>query len=56
VLFPDEGQGFYRTANQIKFNAITEQFLAKFLGGRFEPVLDSEVHGNTAIIVEDSFQ
>ncbi|WP_017776837.1 S9 family peptidase [Paraburkholderia kururiensis] len=56
VLFPDEGHGFYRPANQIKFNAITEQFLAKFLGGRFEPVLDSEVHGNTAIIVEDSFQ
>lgn len=56
VLFPDEGHGFRRPANHIKFNAITEQFLAKFLGGRFEPVEDAEVEGNTAIIVEDSFQ
>nr|WP_199671392.1 S9 family peptidase [Salinisphaera sp. Q1T1-3] len=37
VLFPDEGHGFARPANNIAFNAITETFLAAHLGGRAEP-------------------
>jgi dipeptidyl aminopeptidase/acylaminoacyl peptidase len=36
VLFPDEGHGFARPENAIAFNAITEEFLAKNLGGRIE--------------------
>jgi dipeptidyl aminopeptidase/acylaminoacyl peptidase len=56
VLFPDEGHGFQRPANNIRFNAITEQFLAKFIGGRCEPLGLDEVEGNTAVLVEDSLQ
>jgi dipeptidyl aminopeptidase/acylaminoacyl peptidase len=40
VLFPDEGHGFARPENNIAFNAITEEFLAQTLGGRFEPAGD----------------
>jgi dipeptidyl aminopeptidase/acylaminoacyl peptidase len=40
VLFPDEGHGFARPENNIAFNAITEEFLAANLGGRFEPAGD----------------
>ncbi len=38
VLFPDEGHGFARPQNRTAFYAIAEAFLAKHLGGRFEPV------------------
>jgi dipeptidyl aminopeptidase/acylaminoacyl peptidase len=38
VLFPDEGHGFARPENNIAFNAVAEQFLAKNLGGRAEPI------------------
>ncbi|MFC0268814.1 S9 family peptidase [Kushneria aurantia] len=41
VLFPDEGHGFARPANNIAFNAITEAFLAEYLGGRAEPIGDA---------------
>jgi dipeptidyl aminopeptidase/acylaminoacyl peptidase len=37
ILFPDEGHGFARPENNIAFYAISEQFLAKCLGGRAEP-------------------
>ena len=38
VLFPDEGHGFARPPNSLAFNAVTEAFLAKHLGGRYEPI------------------
>ncbi len=38
VLFPDEGHGFQRPENNTAFNAVTEAFLAHYLGGRAEPV------------------
>jgi len=38
VLYPDEGHGFARPPNSMSFNAVTEAFLAKQLGGRFEPI------------------
>jgi dipeptidyl aminopeptidase/acylaminoacyl peptidase len=38
VLFPDEGHGFARPANSKAFNAVAEAFLARHLGGRFEPI------------------
>jgi dipeptidyl aminopeptidase/acylaminoacyl peptidase len=41
VLFPDEGHGFARPENNIAFNAVTEEFLAHNLGGRFEPAGDT---------------
>jgi dipeptidyl aminopeptidase/acylaminoacyl peptidase len=36
MLFPDEGHGFAKPENRIKFYAHAEKFLAKHLGGRFE--------------------
>jgi dipeptidyl aminopeptidase/acylaminoacyl peptidase len=41
VLFPDEGHGFQRPTNSLAFNAVTEAFLAKYLGGRFEAIGDA---------------
>jgi dipeptidyl aminopeptidase/acylaminoacyl peptidase len=38
VLYPDEGHGFSNEPNRMSFNAVTEAFLAKQLGGKFEPV------------------
>jgi len=38
VLFPDEGHGFARPENSMSFNAVTESFLARHLGGRAEPI------------------
>lgn len=36
LLFPDEGHGFAKPENRIKFIAEAEKFLAKHLGGRYE--------------------
>ena len=40
VLFPDEGHGFRRPPNAKAFSAVAEAFLAKHLGGRYEPIGD----------------
>lgn len=40
VLYPDEGHGFARPENNIAFYAIAENFLAKCIGGRAEPLGD----------------
>ncbi len=40
VLFPDEGHGFAKPTNNIAFNAVAENFLATYLGGRAEPLGD----------------
>ncbi|MFM9957089.1 MAG: S9 family peptidase [Phycisphaerales bacterium] len=40
VLFPDEGHGFARPENRKSFNAVAEAFLAKHLGGEYEPIGD----------------
>ena len=40
VLYPDEGHGFARPENRTSFYAVAEAFLAKHLGGRFEPTGD----------------
>jgi dipeptidyl aminopeptidase/acylaminoacyl peptidase len=41
VVFPDEGHGFARPQNNMAFNAVAENFLAKCLGGRAEPIGDA---------------
>ncbi len=41
VLFPDEGHGFARPENEMAFNAVSEAFLSKILGGRYEPIGDA---------------
>ncbi len=37
LLYPDEGHGFSSASNSRSFNAVTEAFLARVLGGRVEP-------------------
>ncbi|MBV8885894.1 MAG: prolyl oligopeptidase family serine peptidase, partial [Chroococcidiopsidaceae cyanobacterium CP_BM_RX_35] len=44
VLYTDEGHGFARPENRLHFYAIAEEFLAKYLGGRFEPMGDIQGH------------
>jgi dipeptidyl aminopeptidase/acylaminoacyl peptidase len=48
VLYTDEGHGFARPENRLHFYALAEQFLAKHLGGRAEPVGD--VKGHSGVI------
>lgn len=36
LLFPDEGHGFAKPGNRIRFYTAAERFLAKYLGGRYE--------------------
>jgi dipeptidyl aminopeptidase/acylaminoacyl peptidase len=48
VVYPDEGHGFARPENRLHFFAVAEEFLAKHLGGRFEPVGD--LKGHTGLI------
>jgi dipeptidyl aminopeptidase/acylaminoacyl peptidase len=42
IVFPDEGHGFARPENRLKFYAAAEAFLAKYLGGRAEPPSEKE--------------
>jgi dipeptidyl aminopeptidase/acylaminoacyl peptidase len=42
LVFPDEGHGFARPENRLKFYAAAEAFLAKNLHGRAEPILEEE--------------
>jgi dipeptidyl aminopeptidase/acylaminoacyl peptidase len=37
LLFPDEGHGFVKPENRLKFYKTAEKFLAKYLGGCYEP-------------------
>lgn len=55
VLFPDEGHGFARPENRLAFYAITEAFLAKHLGGRFEPVGNAFAGSSVTIPVGEEF-
>ncbi len=36
MLFPDEGHGFAKPENRLRFYTAAERFLARYLGGRFE--------------------
>lgn len=42
LLFSDEGHGFARPQNRLKFFAAMEEFLAKHLGGHFVPSIPEE--------------
>lgn len=46
ALYPDEGHGFARPENRMSFNAVSEAFLAKHLGGRYQPIGD-DMKGST---------
>lgn len=51
LLYPDEGHGFARPENRLSFYAVTEAFLAKYLGGRFEPIKDDFKNSSVEIKV-----
>lgn len=55
VLYPDEGHGFARPENNLSFNAVTESFLGKCLGGRIEPVGD-DFKGSSIKVLEGADQ
>jgi dipeptidyl aminopeptidase/acylaminoacyl peptidase len=48
VLYTDEGHGFARPENRLHFYAVAEEFLAKYLGGRCEPIGD--IQGHSAVM------
>ncbi len=48
VLYTDEGHGFARPENRLHFYAIAEDFLAKYLGGRVEPM--NEISGHSGVV------
>lgn len=48
ALYTDEGHGFARPENRLHFFAIAEEFLSKYLGGRFEPLAD--IPGHSGIV------
>jgi dipeptidyl aminopeptidase/acylaminoacyl peptidase len=50
VVYPDEGHGFARPENAMDFNARAEAFLARYLGGRVEPMQGEKIPGSTAVV------
>ncbi len=50
IVYPDEGHGFARPENSIDFNARAEKFLARYLGGRYEPMQGDKYPGSTAVV------
>ena len=46
ALYADEGHGFARPENRLSHYALTEQFLARILGGRAEHIGDVLVLAN----------
>jgi dipeptidyl aminopeptidase/acylaminoacyl peptidase len=48
ALYTDEGHGFARPENRLHFFAIAEEFLSKYLEGRFEPI--GEIQGHSGVV------
>ena len=55
VLYPDEGHGFARPGNRTSSYAISEGFLSKCLGGRYEPVGDDFAGSSVEVPVGAGF-
>ncbi len=51
VLYPDEGHGFARPENNLSFMAVAEAFLARCIGGRFEPIGDDFEGSSIQVVV-----
>ncbi|WP_026191248.1 S9 family peptidase [Methylosinus sp. LW4] len=50
LLYPDEGHGFARPENALSYHAVAENFLARHLGGRAEPVRAEELSASSVKI------
>jgi dipeptidyl aminopeptidase/acylaminoacyl peptidase len=55
LLFPDEGHGFARPENNLAFYAVAEAFLARELGGRYQPI-GGDFAGSTVTCPEGATQ
>ncbi|MCY4528932.1 MAG: S9 family peptidase, partial [Chloroflexi bacterium] len=51
LLYPDEGHGFARPENNLSYMAVAEAFLAKCLGGKYEPIGD-DFQGSSVQVLE----
>ena len=51
-IFSNEGHGFVRPENRIASRALIEAFLAKYLGGKYQPIGD-EIKKSSLIIKQD---
>ena len=51
LLYPDEGHGFNRPPNSMSFFAVTEAFLSRCLGGRFQPI-GNDFQGSSIQVLE----
>ena len=51
-IFSNEGHGFVRPENRIASRALIEAFLAKYLGGKYQPVGD-DIKKSSLIIKQD---
>jgi dipeptidyl aminopeptidase/acylaminoacyl peptidase len=47
IVYTDEGHGFARPENRLHFFAVSEEFLAKHVGGRAEPM--GEIKGHSGV-------
>ena len=54
VLYPDEGHGFLRPENRLSFYTITEGFLAKCLGGKYEPISNDFKNSSIKLNMENN--
>ncbi len=52
VLYPDEGHSLMKDLNRKSSLAFAEKFLAKFLGGNYEPINEEERSGSSFKVVE----
>lgn len=50
VLYPDEGHGFAKPGNRIGFFAVSEAFLGRCLGGRVEPLGETQRQSTAQVV------
>ena len=53
VLYPDEGHGFLKEANNLSYLALTEKFLSHHLGGWYEPIHNNDLKDSSHKIIEN---
>ncbi|MBT0722440.1 S9 family peptidase [Rosenbergiella collisarenosi] len=54
LLFPDEGHELYKQPNRLLFFAQAERFLARYLGGRVQPLEATEREASLAVIAGEN--
>jgi dipeptidyl aminopeptidase/acylaminoacyl peptidase len=52
LFYPDEGHGFVRAENNLSFAGVAEQFLARCLGGRAQPLTSDEIKASSVQVPE----